>query len=165
MSTFPASDLSLENVLRDVHDPVTQTLRTTTTSTVILPTDIDVTIEYQNDSIALADPNTDNFLKINADGSIDVNVGAVTNPSINNFNIPMANTEYNFAFPAGTKRFLIRCRNSSILKFSYISGQSGTVYVTVPAGSSYSEENLSVAPTIYFQSSKPTEVLEILSWA
>jgi hypothetical protein len=165
MSTFKASDLSLENVLRDVHDPVTQTLRTSSTATIVFPTEIDVNINATEDTIAIADQITGDTVKVEADGSINVNVGAVTNPAIVNFNIPMPNTEYNYTLPANTKRFLIKCRNNGILKLSYVSGQSGTLYLTIPAGSSYREEGISSALTLFFQSSKGSEVLEIVSWS
>ncbi len=47
------SDLSLENVLRDVHDADSQSLRTTSQATVVAPGGIEVNINHEEDSIAL----------------------------------------------------------------------------------------------------------------
>jgi len=66
-----ASHLSQENILRDVHDPVTQTLRTSATATIGT---VNVDVDYGSDSVAVGDPVTNNLLKINANGSIDANV-------------------------------------------------------------------------------------------
>lgn len=75
---FPTSQLSSENVLRDVHDPVTQTLRTTATATIISPPAIIVDIDQADDSIAIGD-GTNLFTSTNNAGkiSLDVNVSNV----------------------------------------------------------------------------------------
>lgn len=52
---FLASPLSQENILRDVHDPVTQTLRTASSATIIAPGSIAVDIDHTSDSIRLGD--------------------------------------------------------------------------------------------------------------
>lgn len=63
---FPASDLSQENILRDVHDPVNQNLRV----------NADITIgSVTVDDIIIRDAtNGSNKLKVNSDGTIDANV-------------------------------------------------------------------------------------------
>lgn len=50
---FPASDLSQENILRDIHDPVSQTIRTSATAVVAPGLEID--ISHVDDSIRLGD--------------------------------------------------------------------------------------------------------------
>lgn len=55
---FPTSPLSFENVLRDVHDPATQTLRTTASATIIVPGGLAVAIDHADDSIRLGDGTT-----------------------------------------------------------------------------------------------------------
>jgi len=55
---FDTSPLSQENILRDVHDPVTQTLRTTASATIIVPGGLEVDIDQASDSIKLGDGTT-----------------------------------------------------------------------------------------------------------
>ncbi|MDW8348101.1 MAG: hypothetical protein RML94_14155 [Bacteroidia bacterium] len=57
---YPASQLGLENILRDVHDPVNQTLRTTATATLVVPPAFDVDMSHLEDSVRLGDGN--NFI-------------------------------------------------------------------------------------------------------
>lgn len=73
MPIYPASQHSSENVLRDVHDPITQTLRTTATA--IIAPGLDVEIDHTEDSIRLGDGT--NFLTSTTDGpkvGLDVNI-------------------------------------------------------------------------------------------
>lgn len=73
---FATSDLSQENILRDVHDPVAQTLRTTATA-VITGGTIEVIISDTTDSIKIGD-GTGDYLEVNDDGSINtVNVSSL----------------------------------------------------------------------------------------
>ncbi len=72
---FPASPLSQENVLRDVHDPVTQTLRTSANATIVAPGSIEVNIDHTEDSVALGD-GTQLITSTSSGGKValDVNV-------------------------------------------------------------------------------------------
>lgn len=56
-------------VLKYAFDDPTGTLRTTAT---IAPGGADLEIHYEDDSIAIGDPSSNNILKINSDGSINV---------------------------------------------------------------------------------------------
>lgn len=68
---YPTSDLSQENVLRDVHDQTTQTLRVSATA--LVPPGLEVEISAADgDNIAISD-GTDT-LAVNADGSLNVNI-------------------------------------------------------------------------------------------
>lgn len=70
---FKTSDLSQENILRDIHDPVTQTIRTTATA--IIPPGLQVDISHIDDSVRLGDGT--NFLTsttITSKNGLDVNV-------------------------------------------------------------------------------------------
>lgn len=70
---LPTSDLSAENVLRDVHDPVTQTLRTSATA--IIAPGLDVDINHTDDSVRLG--NGVDFITsttIGPDVGLDVNI-------------------------------------------------------------------------------------------
>lgn len=68
---FKTSDLSQENILRDVHDPVNQVLRTTAT---LSGATVEVDLDFQTDSVAVGDPISGAILKINTDGSVNSNV-------------------------------------------------------------------------------------------
>jgi hypothetical protein len=88
-----------------------------------------------------------------------------TNPTIVNVSAATANTEYSYTFPASTKKFIMRSREKGIMKISYTSGGSGVTYLTVTSGSFYFEEYILFGGTIYFQTNKSSDTIEILSWA
>lgn len=116
------------------------------------------------DNIAIKDSGGDE-LNINPDGSINIVEGSLTTPTITNFPIVAAATEYSFTFPANTKKFTLNARNNAKLQISYVSGQTGTSFKTVYSGSVHKEEKIGIASlTIYFQSNKAGEILEISSW-
>jgi len=72
---FPTSNLSGENVLRDVHDQVDQRLRVDAQVTAIIEeVTVNVDLDAADDNVAIKDPVTNNILGINADGSINANV-------------------------------------------------------------------------------------------
>jgi hypothetical protein len=89
----------------------------------------------------------------------------VSNPSIFNVSMPIANTEYSVSIPAFTKEFAMKTRDGGLLQFAYISGDSGT-YISVAAGTVFSKTNIysSSTITIYFQSSK-INTLELMTWS
>lgn len=87
-------------------------------------------------------------------------------PTLANVSMPSANTEYSYAFPTGTSKFTIRNRNNGLLQFAFTSGQTNTVFFTLPSGVPYCEDGISAGSvTIYFESPKPSQTLEIISWS
>lgn len=56
-------------------------------------------------------------------------------PIIYNLELTNLNTEYSQVLPVGTRKVLIRGRNGAAIKLAYVSGQSATNYITIPAGS------------------------------
>jgi hypothetical protein len=90
----------------------------------------------------------------------------VGRPTIANTAITLADTEYSYDIPAGTKRFEIKLRAlNALLKLAFISGASGTTYITIPYGGSYVENDVKAGPiTLYFQSPSATQVAEIKTW-
>lgn len=77
MTAFPTSHLSQENVLRDVHDPVTQSLRTTASATIVAPGGLEVDIDHTDDSIRLGDGS--NLLTSTTEsGKIGLDVNVIT---------------------------------------------------------------------------------------
>lgn len=118
------------------------------------------------DNIAISDGT--NTLAINPDGSINVNFAAssATIPNIKNIVTILANTEYSYALPISTKKFKIRARGSAKLQLAFTPTFSGTEFITIFAGNNHEETGLNISTTtLYFQSSKANEVIEIFSWS
>lgn len=86
---------------------------------------------------------------------------------IYNLTLVNADTEYSQALSPFCISFIIKARQATAaIKLSFVSGQSGTVYITIPAGSSY-ELPASVSTkagilTLYMQSPVAGTVVEIL---
>lgn len=88
-----------------------------------------------------------------------------TSPTIYNLALPVANTEYSQALSNSTKKILIRTRNGSQARFSFVLGGTSTLWITLKPHAVYFEENLDLnGATIYIQSSGTGEVAEILEW-
>ena len=85
-------------------------------------------------------------------------------PLVQNVVATLANTEYSFTFPNNIKRFRIKARTGSIVKISYTITESGTIFETIWPGSSLNDTNIEGGFTIYFQTSKANEILEITTW-
>ena len=90
--------------------------------------------------------------------------GVDTTTTIFNVNIISAGIEVSQALPANTKHFIIRSRNAGQLRLAYSLGGTSTSYLTIPKGSSYEDEEYYVSQTIYFQSTKPGDVIEIVAF-
>lgn len=88
---------------------------------------------------------------------------AITEPTIINFNINVANDIYEYALPNGTSSFFFRHRNEkAVVEFGFVDDLS--TYVTLPKKSSFSESNINAqSDTLYFRSNT-TGILEILVW-
>lgn len=72
---FPTSNLSSENILRDVHDGVTQSLRTTAHATIVVPGGLEVIIDHSSDSIRLGDgTNLVTTTSVSGKVGLDVNI-------------------------------------------------------------------------------------------
>jgi hypothetical protein len=100
--------------------------------------------------------------------AVTATVTGDTTPLIANVSIPSANTEVSYPLPTSTTRFLLKLRDGTAdLKFSYISGNSGTLYFTVPRGNyiSVSQIDTSASVTLYFQSPVAGQVAEIMTWS
>jgi len=86
-------------------------------------------------------------------------------PFIKNLVLTDADTEGFYPLPLGTKKFTIQCRTDDILKFSYVVGESGSIYMTIPEGASKSEDDLNTTGLVlYVQSPTAGVVAEIETW-
>lgn len=90
---------------------------------------------------------------------------SVSVPTIYNLTLTNANTEYSQALNAFPAYITIQCRSVADLKVAFTSGQSGTTYITIPAGSSYTfPMQIAGVKTVYVQSPSASAVVEILEW-
>lgn len=102
---------------------------------------------------------------------LDVVIGALggsldTTVEIFNLQIANANQEYNQVLPANTKSFLLKSRNKGILKIAYSSGETVTGnYITIPMGANFKDLNFYSSVTIYVQSNKPGDIIEIIAYS
>ena len=86
-------------------------------------------------------------------------------PSIYNKTMTLADTEYSQTLRSGSVKILVENRGTYDTKLSFVAGESGTVYMTIKAGTVYYEDMLdSQSRTLYFQCDTAGQVLEILSW-
>ncbi len=86
-------------------------------------------------------------------------------PSVVNVAMTTANTEYYYDIPSGTNKVLLKLRDGGVdLKLCYTSGASGTTYLTVPAGTAKSIDNMKGGITVYFQAASASQVLEVEIW-
>lgn len=85
-----------------------------------------------------------------------------TTTTIINASIALANTEVSQILPVNTKKFSFRSRSKGTIKLAYNVGETSTDYITVTPGNTYSDTNFYNAQTIYFQSTKAGDTLEIV---
>lgn len=82
----------------------------------------------------------------------DVTIQGSQNVNIINYPIIAANTEYSIALTSNLKDAIIRNRDITVTKISFINGQSGSTYFTIPKGCSLVMSDLDLTgKTIYFQ--------------
>lgn len=95
----------------------------------------------------------------------NVNVIGKTTPVISNIVLLTAGTEYEVDITPGCREFTLQARGDSKLQLAYVSGDSGTTYLSVWPGNSYQETTLNtVSITLYIQATKDNEILEIIAW-
>ena len=89
--------------------------------------------------------------------------GAVS-PLIHNVSAPLAATEYSQALQSKTKKVLIRCRGNATMNVAFSNGQTSVEWLTVPPGCNYTEELIEFTGSIYFQTNKINQIIEIVEW-
>lgn len=108
-----------------------------------------------------------NELDVNSDGSIDVNIAAVSTPTIQNVVVTSSGTEYHITIPQSTKRYEIRCRGIAKMQYSFVTGETNTKFITILPGNIRVETNLSLTTDldVYIEANKNNTTIEILTWA
>jgi hypothetical protein len=102
-------------------------------------------------------------------GSITADYQGATNPSITWVDMVLANTEYTYSIPSLAR--ILRVRGAGLvgaakLKLAFVSGESGTKYITVWPGSVWDSPQLEAGTvsSLYIQSTKAGERIEIEAW-
>lgn len=90
--------------------------------------------------------------------------GGASTPTIYNVSAVSAGTEYSQALNTDTNKFIIRVRGRANLQLAFTVTESATNYITIPAGSSFTADSLSFGGTLYFQTDKASQIVEILEW-
>lgn len=98
-------------------------------------------------------------------GSLSATIDKVTTPVIANVTASVADTEYSYALPSGTTKFLLRSRSNSKLQLTYTAGQTATTFITVYGFYEVSNLDSALSFTIYFEASQNGTVVEIVSWS
>jgi hypothetical protein len=161
--------LDFTQILQRVFDEANGRLRTDAQATVVAGS-LEVIISHTDDSIRLGDGTSlITATTVGPKVGLDVNVvnqgvEATTQPFVANVQVLNANIEVSYNVPDNTKVLFIRPRNGSI-KLAFVSGQSGTTYLTINKGGVYTVDNInSSGAVLYFQSSTNNDVVEIHGW-
>lgn len=99
-------------------------------------------------------------------GGAPTTPGGVSSPVVARVPLTAAITEYSYVLPDGCRQFQMKLDGPGQLQIAYVSGDSGTSYITVPRYCFYSESDLKLigAVTLYFQSNLASQVAEIITW-
>lgn len=100
----------------------------------------------------------------NAGETLNVSVNPSATPKIYNLSAPTSNVEVSQALSTDTKQLLIRVRGNAKLQLAFNVGESGTNYLTIPAGASLTLTELKTSATLYLQTDKNSQIIEILEW-
>lgn len=103
----------------------------------------------------------------NVTTTVRASIKLPTTPTIYNLSMPLANTEYSQALSNGVKKFTLKTRDRTAnMRVAFVTGGTTTSWIEVKAGCVFSEENLDFSNgTIYVQTDKVGQILEILEWA
>lgn len=141
--------------------------------------DSDPDFTHASQAVSLVDEvsgfsaSVDSAGAIKVGGAVTANIGTTgalvqssTTPTIYNVSCPASATEYSQALPANCKRFSIKARSTANnFHLCFASGQSNTVYITVPAGGTYYDDALYQSATLYFRFQGTTNnTMEIVAW-
>ena len=97
-------------------------------------------------------------------GSGVIPIAGANNVRLTNLSLPTPNAEVSFSLISGLKAIEIKNRDPFEVKFSFVIGDSGTTYFTIPKYAAYSKDNITfTGKTIYLQS-VGASTLEILEY-
>jgi len=90
---------------------------------------------------------------------------APSTPTIYNVTTGLAGVESSQLLNAGTKQISIRVRGNSTLQYAYAATESSTKFFTVPARSTRVVTDINFSGTLYFQTDKDSQDVEIEIWS
>lgn len=97
-------------------------------------------------------------------GSGVIPIAGANDVRLTNLSLPTPNVEVSFSLISSLKGIEIKNRNPYEVKFSFISGDSGITYFTIPKYAAYAKDNITfTGKSMYFQS-VGISVLEILEY-
>ena len=116
------------------------------------------------------------LVSVDSSGNVNTNTAVVTNPDkavprIYTTALTTSTVSYTQAIPSLCSSFTIKLRETSgSLKISFTApaapGGALVTYITIPAGGSYSEDEMAlVTGILYFQSDANTVNVETVAWA
>lgn len=85
-----------------------------------------------------------------------------TTPNIQNIDLTVPGTIYPVTIEEGALKMLFQSRNDATLEFSF--EPSFSSYITLPRGTTYSEDDLNLTGKTMYIRTKKTTVLELLQW-
>jgi len=99
-------------------------------------------------------------------GSAESGLTKVT-PKITHLSVPTAGVEVAHILSANTKSILVRAQDkTATIKFAYVATESSTKFITINPRAVYSEDSLLLASTtLFLQTDKAGQTLEILEWS
>src|SRR5271165_3885696 len=131
-------DQSTDSILVYGNDGTTNRKISTDSTGKLNINNISGTVSLPTGAATSANQTTANTTLSTINTTIASRPDSVSVPVISNVTISTPNVEQSFTIPSGTKAIFFRARGNSILKFAFVSGQSGTNYVTVSSNSLYS---------------------------
>lgn len=91
-----------------------------------------------------------------------------TTPHIYNVTLTLANTEYNQALPAGTKKYTIQERGGATFRLAFETGKVATPtepYMTVATSQTHWEDHIDLTGvTVYLADPTGGKIIEIIAW-
>ena len=103
--------------------------------------------------------------KVGTAGGGGTPIGPSGSPKIYNVDVVTASTEVSQALTSNTKQFTIRVRGSANLQLAFIATESSSNFITVPSGTTLIQDGLDFSGTLYFQTDKASQKVEILEWS
>lgn len=90
----------------------------------------------------------------------------ISTPTISHQTAALADTEYSYALPSGTRQYEVYSLKRGTLKLAYVATESGTNFIKATPGNKLKETrvNPSSSLTLYFQSNKTNDTIIIYSW-
>jgi len=75
-------------------------------------------------------------------------------------------TEFSQVLTSGTKQLLIRCREPFDIQFTFVTGESGTKYITIPKNATYKVQDVDLqGSTLFMQIAAVSKTVEIEEWS